>query len=161
MIALVVAMDKNGVIGKDGALPWHYPKDLKFFKRLTLHHRVLMGRKTYDAILKQLGKPLPKRENIVLTTQNKSFQGAKVIHDLDHYLETIPNDVPLYIIGGRTVFKAALPYVDRLYITHIEKAYSGDTYFPTIDYTQFNLIDKKRHGDLIFAVYDRKEAAYD
>ncbi len=161
MIAFVVAMDKNGVIGKEGALPWHYPKDLKHFKELTLNHRVLMGRKTYDSIIQQLGKPLPKRENIVLTTQDKIFKGAKVIHDLKSYLETIPKEVPLYIIGGKTVYEAALPYVDRLYITHIEKAYEGDTYFPKLDYSQFNLIDKKTDEALIFAVYKRKAAAHD
>ncbi len=157
MIAFVVAMDQKGLIGKDGALPWHYPKDLAFFKSLTLNERVLMGRKTYDAILKQLGRPLPRRENIVLTTQAKRFEGAKVIHDLPAYLETIPKDMNLFVIGGKTVFEAAMPYVDKLYITHIQKTFEGDTYFPKLDYSQFNLIDKKIDGDLIFATYRRKE----
>ncbi len=161
MIALMVAMDKNRVIGHKGSLPWHYKEDLQYFKEKTLNHPVIMGRKTYESILRSLGKPLPKRENIVLTRQDKTFKGARVIHDLPAYLETIPKEMTVFVIGGAEVFELALPYADRLYITHIDKAFEGDTYFPDVDLTGYNLIESQVKGDLRFAVYQRKGAPYD
>ncbi len=157
MIALIVAMDQHGLIGKDNTLPWHYPEDLKYFKKTTLNHTVVMGRKTYDAIVSKLNKPLPNRDNVVLTTQNKPFKGARVIHNLSAYLETIPEDQTVFIIGGRTVYQAALPFVDRLYMTHINQTFEGDTYFPDYDKTLFQEIKRNTAGDLTFSVYERKD----
>lgn len=156
MIALIVAMDKQGLIGKENALPWHYPEDLKYFKRQTLNHTVVMGRKTYESIIQVLNKPLPNRDNIVLTTQEKSFKGARVIHDLQAFLETIPADKTVFIIGGRSVYQAALPFVDRLYITHINQTFEGDMYFPSYDHAAFQVVKEDVVGDLTFSVYERK-----
>ncbi len=161
MIALIVAMDENRLIGKDNQLPWHYPEDLKYFKEKTMNETVIMGRKTYEAIVNHLGRPLPKRDNIVLTRQERSFPGARVIHDLKAYLETIPRDKTVFIIGGSSVYAAALPFADRLYITHIGGTYSGDTYFPDYDETKFAKIASETCGNLSFAVYQRKDTTYD
>ena len=161
MIALIVAMDKKGLIGKDNALPWHFPKDLKHFKQKTLNHTVVMGRKTYESIVASLGKPLPNRDNIVLTTQKRTFKGARVIHDLESYLKTIPKDHRLFIIGGRKVYEAALPHADVLYITHVDGEYEGDTFFPEVDYSQYRLVNKVEDPPLTFATYLRKGTDYD
>jgi len=156
VIAAIVAMDRTSLIGRRGALPWHYPEDLAYFKRITLNQTVLMGRKTYESIVKQLGKALPQRRNIVLSTTLKDTDGVEVIQKLDEFLASHPKTSTLFIIGGAKVYQAALPYCDRLYITHIEEIYEGDTYFPTIDWAEWHIIEKKTQGVLTFAVYERK-----
>ena len=155
MKAIMVAMDKNGVIGNNNDLPWHYKEDLAYFKRMTLGKTVLMGRKTFESIQRRLGKPLPKRHNVVLTRQNTLFEGAEVIHDIVEYLKTCRDNV--FVIGGAQVFEAALPYVDYLYITHINATYKGDTYFPQYDKSAFEKISSRIEGPLEFAVYQRKD----
>lgn len=129
----IVAMTPERVIGKDGGLPWHIPADLKFFKKHTTGHPILMGRKTFDSI----GKPLPKRENIVLTTDPAwHHDRVKTIHhprDLkDHPL----SDQQIFVIGGAQVYECLMPSMSDLVITHIKKSYEGDTYFPEYE-TQF------------------------
>ncbi len=161
MVALIVAMDKQQTIGKNNALPWHFKEDLQYFKQKTLHKTVLMGRKTYESIVDKLGKPLPKRDNIVLTRQSKSFEGARVIHNIKAYLETIPNDMEVFIIGGKEVYEQSLPFVDVLYITHINDVYDGDTTFPEIDFQHYQLVKKEEKPPLTFAVYVRKGVQYD
>jgi len=156
MIALIVAMDKNGLIGKNNELPWHYSKDLAYFKKTTKHKKVLMGRKTYDSIVEKLGKALPMRENIVLTRQPLKLKDAYVIHDLPSYLRKIPEEETLFVIGGRTVYEASLPYADRLYITHIDDVFEGDTYFPKVDFSKYRVVRKEENPPLTFAVYERK-----
>ncbi|MDP0490119.1 MAG: dihydrofolate reductase [Verrucomicrobiota bacterium JB023] len=123
----IVAHDPNRLIGANGALPWHLPADLAFFKKTTLEHSIVMGRKTYDSI----GCPLPKRQNIVLTRdQDWRQEGVETISSLDA-LNKIPlRDGPVYIIGGAQVYQAALPLLDSLLVTHVRAAYEGDTWFP-------------------------------
>lgn len=158
MIAIIVAMDQNGVIGKNNALPWYYPEDLKFFKRKTLNHTVIMGRKTYDSIIDTLGKPLPNRKNVVLTTQKKPRAGVDVIHDLTSYLHTLNPNEKHFVIGGKSVYEQTLPYADVLYITKINQVYDGDTYFPDYNKENYILIETKEDGPLTFETYLRKEA---
>ncbi len=157
MIALIVAMDRNGLIGKDNELPWHFPEDLDYFKRVTKHKKVLMGRKTYESIVDKLGKALPLRENIVLTRQRLKLEDAYVINDLPAYLRKVPEEDTLFVIGGRMVYEASLPFADRLYITHIDGAYEGDTYFPTVDFSKFEIVQKEKRPPLTFVVYERKD----
>lgn len=152
MIALVVAVDQDGVIGKDGKLPWYFPEDLKYFKSITQGHSVLMGRKTYESILAQLGRPLPKRHHVVLSTTLVDAR-VEVISDLTAYLGRVQGD--LYVIGGASVYAQTLPFADRLYITHIDQSFQGDTYFPDWDPQQFELTQKSESGPLTFAVYER------
>ncbi len=152
MIALVVAYDQNRVIGANGSLPWHYPEDLKYFKKVTSGHTVLMGRITYESILKSLGKPLPNRHHVVVSKSLKDDR-VEVIDDIKKYLENTHED--LYIIGGASIYAQTLPWVDRLYITHIDASFEGDTVFPAWDKSQFKAVKDTQSGPLRFAVYER------
>ncbi len=152
MIALIVAMDQNGVIGHNGTLPWHYKEDLKYFKETTLNHPVLMGRVTYESILKSLGKPLPSRTNIVVSNTLDDDR-VEIVRDLDAYLDAL--NASVFVIGGATIYASTLPYADRLYITYIDHAYQGDTFFPEWDKTAFTVIKDHTRGPLRFVVYER------
>lgn len=128
MISIVVARDKNGVIGKDNTLPWHLPADLQYFKSVTIGGRVLMGRNTYDSI----GKALPGRDNIVITSRALDFEeGSRLVvrNHLVNALYEFGNDTELFVIGGSQVFQEALPYVTRIYVTQIDEEFEGDTFF--------------------------------
>lgn len=141
MITFVWAEDKNGVIGKDGKLPWHLPADMAFFKKVTLTGNVVMGRKTYDSIP---NPPLKNRENIVLTT-NQSFDapGTIVYHSKEEILAYAEaSDKPLHIIGGVSLFEMFKDEVDELYRSVIHESFEGDTFIPEIDYTQFELVEE-------------------
>lgn len=156
MISLVVAIASNNVIGKDNQLPWHYKSDLKYFKDLTTNHTVVMGRNTFDSIINRNGKILPNRKTVVVT-RNKdfSFKDVEVVNNFKDYLNK-PQEEELFIIGGSAIFKDSLDYADRLYITHINKDYAGDVYFPDYNKDDFNLISKTDEGELSFCVYERK-----
>lgn len=154
MINIIVAIAKNNVIGKNNEIPWHYPEDLQYFKEVTMGKNVLMGSKTFDSIIKRLGKPLPGRNNIVLT-RNKDFSypGVTVINDLESFLKSQTDDI--FIIGGSSIYRQTLAYADKLYITFIDEEYEGDTFFPEIDFQNYQLIEKKERGKLTFCVYQR------
>jgi len=132
-LSAVVAMTADRVIGKDGELPWHIPEDLKVFKRITLGHPIVMGRKTFDSI----GRPLPKRQNVVLTRdRNWSLEGVNVIHSKEELNELVfeeSKSPTVYIIGGSEIYKAFLPELDELYVSKVKHSYSGDTYFPSFE----------------------------
>lgn len=126
----IVAMTPNRVIGRDGGLPWHLPEDLAFFKKTTSGHAVVMGRKTFDSI----GRPLPKRRNIVLTRDASwSAAGVETIgrpEDLDQ----LPGlDGEVFIIGGAEVYAAFLPRLDALLVSHVSGDFPGDTFFPMFE----------------------------
>lgn len=128
MISLMVAHDINKVIGKNNDLPWHIPEDLAYFKKHTLGKGIVMGRNTYESI----GRPLPKRRNIIVT-RNPDYQveGADVVHNLTEAVALAKEfHEEVMIIGGEQIFRAILPEADRLYITLIKKPFDGDTYFP-------------------------------
>jgi dihydrofolate reductase len=130
MISLIVAHDRNRVIGYQNGMPWHLPGDLQYFKATTMGKPVVMGRKTFESI----GRPLPGRRNIVIT-RNASYQveGIEVVGSLDEALSLV-SDVPeVMIIGGNQIFTQSLPLADRLYITLIDETFEGDTYFPSYD----------------------------
>lgn len=156
MISLVVAIASNNVIGKDNQLPWHYKSDLKYFKDLTTNHTVVMGRNTFDSIINRNGKILPNRKSVVVT-RNKDFNypDVEVVNNFKKYLNELHNE-ELFIIGGSAIFKDSLEYADRLYITHINKEYAGDVYFPEYNKDDFKLISKLDEGELSFCVYERK-----
>lgn len=128
LISIIVAVSKNGAIGKDNQLLWRLPEDLKRFKKLTLGHPIIMGRKTFDSI----GKPLPGRKSIVIT-RNPDFQfdDVIVVHSVNEALSEAKklNSEEAFIIGGGEVYKLALPLADKLYITEVETEIDGDTYF--------------------------------
>lgn len=153
MISLIFAEDKNHLIGTHNTLPWHYKEDLQYFKQTTLNKPVLMGRKTFESIVDRLGKPLPKRRNIVATRSDFSYEGVQVVNDLEAFLKQ-PHDEEIFVIGGKMIYEAAFKYADQLYITHIDKVYQGDT-FITYDLSAFKLIKERKVGDLNFCLYER------
>jgi len=127
MIA-IAAMSRNRAIGKDGKIPWHFSEDLKFFKQTTLGHVILMGRKTYDS----LGKPLPGRENWVLTS-GPEIPGVRTIRDLDEVREPVDGR-KLFVIGGATLYEALLPRCEELILTLVDCEVEGaDTFFPSFE----------------------------
>lgn len=134
-VSLIVARTRNGVIGRDNTMPWHLPEDLRYFKRVTMGKPVIMGRNTWES----LGKPLPGRDNIVITRNADYYaDGATVVNDLDTALllaDTLAaarGADELMIIGGAQVYNEALPRVDRAYITEIDADIDGDTFFPPL-----------------------------
>jgi dihydrofolate reductase len=142
-LAILVAAAENGVIGKDGKLPWHLPDELKLFKSLTMGHTVVMGRKTWDSI----GKPLPGRRNVVLTRQ-KDFEakGAVVLHDFEAIADLEKNDEPpVFVIGGAALAEEALPIAKDLHLTRVHASPEGDTFLPEIDFAEWKLVEEKKH----------------
>jgi len=157
MISIVVAISKNNIIGKNNDLPWHYSEDLKYFKELTTNNTIVMGSRTFQSILRRINKPLPNRKNIVVTRNpNFTYPNVEVVNDLEKFLSQ-KFDEEIFVIGGKDIFDVALNYADRLYITHINKEYSGDVSFSDIDYSRYQLVSKKDSGVLSFCVYERKK----
>ncbi|HEX2534960.1 MAG TPA: dihydrofolate reductase [Chitinophagaceae bacterium] len=132
IISLLLAASENNVIGKDNALPWHLPRDLKYFRNQTWGMPVLMGRKTFES----MGKPLPGRRNIVITRDNGwKHPGAVVVHSVEE-AESVAaeSDIrELFIIGGAEIFNSVLPRARRIYLTRIHETFEGDVFFPPID----------------------------
>lgn len=130
MISLIVAHDQNRVIGYKNEMPWHLPGDLKYFKEMTMGKPVIMGRKTFESI----GKALPGRRNIVIT-RNAAYtaDNVEVAESLEAALALVQDEPEIMVIGGEQIFKLALALADRLYITEIDYAFEGDTYFPAYE----------------------------
>jgi dihydrofolate reductase len=157
MISFVVAMDENRAIGKDNDLPWYLPNDLKHFKKTTMGKPVVMGRKTYESI----GKPLPGRENIVVTRdQSYHAEGTTTVHSVDEVLQWEAEEI--CVIGGTEIFKLFLPVADRLYITEIHHTFDADTYFPELsdeDWAEVSrtagIVDEKNKYPHEFVVYEK------
>lgn len=132
-IAFVVAVSRNGVIGREGGLPWHIPSDLKRFKAVTMGKPIIMGRKTWDSLPR---RPLPGRRNIVLTRSATIVaEGAEVAASVDDALQLARADNPpeICVIGGGEVFNLFFPLADRIYLTEVDLEVEGETRFPTID----------------------------
>jgi dihydrofolate reductase len=128
-ITLVVAIDAQRGIGIDNKLPWHLPEDLAHFKRVTLGHPIIMGRKTFDSI----GRPLPKRRNIVVTRNAEwRHEGVDAVTSLEAAL-ALAGDEPASIIGGAQIFNESLALADRMIVTEIDHTFACDTFFPPID----------------------------
>jgi len=140
-VVLVAALADNGVIGADGALPWHLPDDLKRFKALTLGKPIVMGRKTYASI----GRPLPKRRNVVLSRSTRAIEGVEVVHGVDEALTLLEGEAEIAIIGGEQIYRAFLPYATKLELTHVETSVEGDARFPAIDVGTWEVVNEARH----------------
>ncbi|MCM3617255.1 dihydrofolate reductase [Sutcliffiella horikoshii] len=158
MISIIVAMDRNNLIGKDNDLPWRIPADLAYFKKVTLGSTVVMGRKTYESI----GKPLPNRRNIILSRKDFAAEGCETLHSIDEVMAMEENNHEIFIIGGSHIFKETLPFADFLYLTYIDDEFDGDTYFPTIEEQEWELLselkgikDDKNPYDYYFRTYRR------
>lgn len=141
--SLVVAMARNRVIGRDNKLPWKLPKDLAYFKRVTLGHPVVMGRRTWQSI----GKALPGRENIVVT-RNPAFEapGARVVGSLDAAWKAAGAADEVCVIGGTSLFAESLPVADRIHLTEVDAVVEGDTFFPEFDRAEWVEREVERHA---------------
>jgi len=142
IVALLVAMSDDDVIGRDKALPWHLPRDLQWFKRLTTGHAIIMGRATYESI----GRPLPNRRNIVLS-QNPTFQpdGVEVVSTLDAALALVQEDPEVFVVGGAAIYGLALPRAQRMYLTRVHASIDGDVRFPEWRPDEWRLVWEEAH----------------
>jgi dihydrofolate reductase len=141
-IYLVVAVASNGIIGANGRLPWQLPEDLQHFKRLTMGHPVIMGRRTWES----LKGPLPGRENIVVTrTRGYEAAGAAVATSLESALALCAGEPVAFVIGGSRLFAESLPMADGLVITEIRKDFAGDTWFPPYDRSRWRETQREAH----------------
>jgi dihydrofolate reductase len=145
VIAMMMAMDKNKLVGSDGGMPWHIPGEQVYFKRVTMGKPVIMGRKTYESI----GKPLPGRQNIVVTRNAEwSADAVSVVGSLDDAILAGHNALKkqpaeeIFIIGGAALCSAAMPITDRLYLTVVDKAYSGDTWLDSFEWDHWEVVSE-------------------
>ena len=157
---MIVAMGKNRVIGQANQLPWRLPADLKYFKRTTMGKALIMGRKTYDTI----GRALPGRKNIILT-RDESYQaeGCLVVHSVESALKEA-GDGEVMIIGGGQLYQQFLPLAERIYVTQIDSEFKGDTFFPTLNNSQWavvkrgqSVLDKDTELTYTFIIYERRQ----
>jgi dihydrofolate reductase len=145
-VSIIAAVAENGVIGRDGKLPWHLSDDLRRFKRLTMGHAIVMGRRTWESI----GRPLPGRRTIVVSRQSGYDPGdiqVEVSTSLEHALHigTSTGDDEIFIVGGAELYREALARADRLHLTRIHKAVEGNTYFPVVDWNDWRLVESEAH----------------
>lgn len=163
-LTLIVAATENNVIGKNNQLPWHLPRDLAYFKRVTTGCPIIMGRKTYESI----GFALPQRLNIVIS-RNSDYHlpDATVVNDLPAAIQLAKTHQPdtdeIHIIGGASIFAAALPLVDKIYLNRVLATIEGDTFLPDIDWQSWQLSSQEHHPadaknayPMSFEVYQRK-----
>ena len=157
MINIIVCKNNFDYIGKDNKMLYHIPKDLAFFKRKTVNHVIIMGRKTFES----LPGLLPNREHWVIT-RDSSFNKARSFNSIDDVLEAIDPNIDYYVIGGGEIYKQFMPYANCLYITEVDDFKVGDVRFPSIDMTKWNLsvsridVDEKSNLTLRFKKYLRK-----
>jgi dihydrofolate reductase len=142
LLSLIAAMAKDRVIGKDNAMPWHLPADLRHFKAVTLGKPVVMGRRTFESI----GRPLPGRRNVVVSRNAQwRVEGVEVAASLEAALELLADCDEVMIIGGGQLYTEALPRADRLYLTYIDAQLSGDTHFPDYMPLGWQELERARH----------------
>ena len=154
MIQMIWAMDENWLIGKDNLLPWHYPKDLAYFKKMTKDASVIMGDMTYKSLKTYYKtKPLPFKKIYVANILDAHYEDAIHVKDIFEFIKTVDEDV--MVIGGKTIYQLMLPYADRLYITHVLKRHEGNVYFPKFKLSEYKCVDKKIEENLIFATFER------
>jgi dihydrofolate reductase len=161
-LSIIVAVSENGVIGRDGNLPWHLSADLQRFKRLTMGQTIVMGRKTWESI----GRPLPGRTSIVISRQadyKTKFSEVLLAASLEDSLSLATTE-ETFVIGGRAIYDCALPLADRLYLTRVHAEVEGDAFFPEVHWEEWELVEQQRHESderneypFSFQVYRRGE----
>jgi dihydrofolate reductase len=151
-------MARNRVIGSANRLPWHLPEDLQHFKRLTMGHHIIMGRKTYASI----GRPLPGRVTVILT-RDADFRapGCLIAHSLQEAVAACGDDAEVFCVGGAELYAQTLPLADRLYLTEIQRDYEGDAYFPELSPEHWIERSRERHAsaeglEFHFVTYQRR-----
>lgn len=159
-VSLIVAMDKNRVIGKENDIPWRIPNDWKYVKNITKGHPIILGRKNLESI----GRALPDRRNIVLTRDKDfSFEGCEIVHSLENVFEFCKNEKEIFIFGGEQIYNIFLPYVEKMYITKIHHEFEGDTFFPEVNFDGWKEVsivkgdmNEKNPYNYYFHMYERK-----
>lgn len=161
-INIIAAVSNNGVIGRNNALPWCIPSDLKRFKSVTMGYPLIMGRRTHESI----GCTLPGRRNIVITRQQKCLHpGSEPARSLDAALAIAGDAKEVMVIGGATLYAAALAIARRIYLTEVHADIKGDTVFPQVDWAEWHEVSRNRHAadleneyDYSFVMLDRARA---
>lgn len=162
MISIIVAIAENYAIGKNNKLLWHIPGDMRYFKKITSGHAIIMGKRTYESLPK---KPLPGRTNIVITDDpNDSFEGCLMATSVEDALKLCDSDKENFIIGGASIYEQFLPLAGRLYLTKVHKSFEGDVFFPKIRYDEWSLVYREdfppdEHNDFSYSylIYERKK----
>lgn len=157
ILKIIVAIAEDRVIGNKGQIPWHISDDLKLFKKNTLGHTVIMGRKTFDSI----GKPLSGRRNIIISNTLLPFVGAEVYSTLLQALKVCAEDAIVFIIGGARLYAEALPLADELLISRVKGSYPGDTFFPVYDEDQWQCVETIDFQEFTFCRYRYKQGKKD
>ena len=147
MISIIVAKAKNGVIGKKGEIPWKLADDLKHFAKVTKGHTVIMGRKTYESIVKRLGQALPNRKNIIITSQDDfRAPGGTIVRSVADIVEMFSHsEEEVFIIGGGEIYRQLLLFTCKLYVTEVDIECEGDTFFPPYSNKEWSLISAESH----------------
>lgn len=140
-ISIIVATAENNAIGKNNQLLWHMPNDLKHFKEITSGRTIIMGRKTFDSV----GKPLPKRRNIVVTRQDIEIRGCEVVRSINEGLDLCKGEDEVFIGGGAEIYRQAMDKTDRIYLTIVHHQFDADTFFPEIDHSLWAEVSRERH----------------
>lgn len=145
-VCLIAAVARNKVIGRNNQIPWRLPEDLKHFRKLTMGHAVIMGRKTFESIVAFSGKSLPGRDNIVITrSRDWSGTGCQIAHSLEEALARVSDQRDAFVIGGAEIYSLALPKASRLYMTEIGCDFAGDAFFPEFDRSRWKEVSRERH----------------
>jgi dihydrofolate reductase len=160
-ISIIVALAKNFAIGRNNQLLWHISADLKRFKRITSGHKIIMGKLTYESLPV---KPLPSRTNIVITdVPGEEFEDCLTVNSIPEALDLCNDNEECFVIGGGSIYRQFLPYCNKLYITMVNKEYEADTFFPEIDFSDWDLIEKEEndHDEQLgfsysFLIYQKK-----
>ncbi len=161
-VSAIAAIAHNNVIGANNGIPWYLPADLKYFKKTTLGHHVIMGRKSYESI----GRPLPKRTNVIVTRAPfYRVSNCLVVHSVEEGLQLAldNSEEEAFIIGGGEIYQLSMPYIDRLYLTEVDLKIAGTVYFPEIELDQWKVVweeahqpDEKNEWAFVFKVLERK-----
>ncbi|SFR57933.1 dihydrofolate reductase [Halogeometricum limi] len=159
---LVAAVAENGVIGRDGGMPWHFPDDMAHFKQTTTGHPVILGRKTYESVLSAIGEPFPGRLSVVLSSRDLELpDGAVLANSVEAAAERAESAAAemgvrtVYVAGGGRVYEQFLPRATRMVLTEVHDGYEGDTRFPEWDEAEWTETDRERGGEFDFVTYDR------
>lgn len=152
MISLIVAMTEERIIGRNNCLPWFLPEDLKLFRRRTLGHPIIMGRKTYESI----GRPLPQRRNIVISrTLSEAPEGVELLSSPEEALSAVSGE-DSFIIGGAQIYRQTLGWADRLYISRVKGRYAGETRFPEFSASEWTKIKSQEYTGFTLEVWTRR-----
>lgn len=157
-LSIIAAVAANGVIGRDGEMPWHHPEDMEHFKDVTTGHPVIMGRRTFGSIVTRLGGSLPDRTNVVLTSDPSVLPTDVVgVSSVEEAISAArARDDEAYVVGGETVYRQFFPRVDELLLTELVEEYEGDTYFPAWDRDDWEEVERDDREEFSFVTYRRR-----